>query len=68
MWFEDELLLIDYLNNDPLELIEKENTEKIRKIKSIIENKLVNDEISDMDMFFHKQDEAKRLCGIKCDA
>lgn len=61
MWFEDELLLIDYLNNDPLELIEKENTEKIKKIKAIIENKPVNDDITEIDMFFHKKDEAKRL-------
>lgn len=61
MWFEDELLLIDYLNNDPLELIEKENTEKIKKIKAIIDNKPVNDDISEVDMFFHKKDEAKRL-------
>lgn len=61
MWFEDELLLIDYLNNDPLELIEKENTEKLKKIKAIIDNKPVNDNITEIDMFFHKKDEAKRL-------
>lgn len=64
MWFENELLLIDYLNNDPLELIEKENTEKIKKIKAIIENKPINDSISEIDMFFHKKDEAKRLFQI----
>lgn len=64
MWFEDELLLIDYLNNDPLELIERENTEKIKKIKAIIENKPVNDTISEVDMFFHKKDESKRLFNI----
>jgi hypothetical protein len=61
LWFENELLLIDYLNNDPLELIEKENTEKLKKIKAIIENKPVNDDITEVDMFFHKKDEAKRL-------
>lgn len=61
MWFEEELLLIDFLNNDPLELIEKENTEKIKKIKAIIDNMPVNDNISEIDMFFHKKDEAKRL-------
>jgi hypothetical protein len=61
MWFEDELLLIDFLNNDPLELIEKDNTEKIKKIKAIIDNKPVNDNITEIDMFFHKKDEAKRL-------
>ncbi len=61
MWFEEELLLIDYLNNDPLELIEKENTEKLKKIKAITDNKPVNDNITEVDMFFHKKDEAKRL-------
>lgn len=64
MWFEEELLLIDYLNNDPLELIEKENTEKIKKIRAIIDNKPVNDTITEIDMFFHKKDEAKRLFVI----
>lgn len=61
LWFEDDLLLIDFLNNDPLELIEKENTEKMKKIKAIIDNKPVNDNITEIDMFFHKKDEAKRL-------
>ncbi|MBI3258942.1 MAG: hypothetical protein HYZ54_05650 [Ignavibacteriae bacterium] len=61
MWFEEELLLIDYLNNDPLELIEKENTEKLKKIKAIIDNKPIIDNITEIDMFFHKKDEAKRL-------
>ena len=61
LWFEDDLLLIDYLNNDPLELIEKENTEKIKKIKDIIENKPINDSLSEIDMFFHKKDQAKKL-------
>ena len=36
IWFENELLLIDYINNDPDDLIEKENAEKLRKIKNII--------------------------------
>lgn len=61
MWFEDELLLIDYLNNDPLELIEKENTEKLKKIKAIIDNNPVVDNLTEIDMFFHKKEEAKRL-------
>jgi hypothetical protein len=64
VWFEDDLLLIDYLNNDPLELIEKENTEKISKIKAIIDNKPIIDSLTEIDMFFHKKDEAKRLFFI----
>lgn len=61
MWFEEELLLIDYLNNDPLELIEKENTEKISKIKAIIDNKLITDNLTEIDIYFRKRDEAKQL-------
>lgn len=36
LWFENQLLLIDYLNNDPDDLIEKENAEKIKKINLLL--------------------------------
>ena len=56
-WFEDELFLVDYLNNDPDDLIEANNTEKIKKIKDIIDNKNVS--ITEIDMFFYKLEKAK---------
>lgn len=61
LWFEDELLLIDYLNNDPDDIIEKENQEKIKKIKEIIENK---SGIADVEAFLFGKEEAKRLFKI----
>lgn len=61
VWFENQLLLIDYLNNDPDDLIEKENAEKIKKIKSIIDNK---PELADADAFLFGKEEAKRLFRI----
>ena len=61
VWFENQLLLIDYLNNDPDDLIEKENAEKIKKIKSIIDNK---PELGDADSFLFGKEESKRLFRI----
>lgn len=61
LWFENQLLLIDYLNNDPDDLIEKENAEKIKKIKSIIDNK---PDLADVDSFLFGKEEAKRLFRI----
>lgn len=61
VWFENQLLLIDYLNNDPDELLEKENTEKIKKIKEILGESKENF----FDKFFFKLPEAKRLFYIK---
>lgn len=61
VWFENQLLLIDYLNNDPDDLIEKENAEKIKKIKSIIDTKL---ELADAESFLYGKEEAKRLFRI----
>lgn len=61
VWFENQLLLIDYLNNDPDDLIEKENAEKIKKIRSIIDNK---PELADADSFLFGKEEAKRLFRI----
>ena len=61
LWFENELLLIDYLNNDPEDLIKEENAEKIKKIKSIIDNK---PELADVEAFLFGKEEAKRLFRI----
>lgn len=54
-WFEDDLFLIDYINNDPDDE-EKQNTEKIRKIKKIIDGK---DELSEIEIFFYKKEKSK---------
>jgi len=62
IWFENELLLIDYINNDPDDLIEKENAEKLRKIKNIIENK--KSLYADVEAFLFGKDEAQRLFKI----
>lgn len=59
IWFENELLLIDYINNDPDDLIEKENAEKLKKIKNIIENK--KSLYADVEAFLYGKDEAQRL-------
>lgn len=61
MWFENQLLLIDYLNNDPDDLIEKENAAKLQKIKNIIDNK---PELADVEAFLYGKAEAKRLFKI----
>lgn len=61
LWFENQLLLIDYLNNDPDDLIEKENAVKLQKIKNIIDNK---PELADVEAFLFGKDEAKRLFRI----
>jgi len=58
MWFEENLLLIDYLNNDPYDLIEKENSEKVKKIREIVGVK--NNTLSEIDMFFNKNLVAKQ--------
>ncbi|MAB47070.1 MAG: hypothetical protein CMC05_00385 [Flavobacteriaceae bacterium] len=62
LWFENELLLIDYINNDPDDLIEKENAEKLRKIKNIIENN--KSVYSDVESFLFGKEEAQRLFKI----
>ncbi|MDP2820915.1 MAG: hypothetical protein Q8O39_01760 [bacterium] len=54
-WFEEDLFLIDYINNDP-EDEEKQNTEKIRKIKKIIDGR---DELSEIEIFFYKKEKSK---------
>jgi len=62
IWFENELLLIDYINNDPDDLIEKENATKLRKIKNIIENK--KSLYADVEAFLFGKEEAQRLFKI----
>ena len=54
-WFENDLLLVDYINNDPDDE-EKQNTEKIKRIKKIIDGK---DELSEIEMFFYKKERSK---------
>lgn len=61
MWFENQLLLIDYLNNDPDDLIEKENAVKLQRIKNIIDTK---PELADVESFLFGKEEAKRLFKI----
>lgn len=56
MWFENQLLLIDYLNNDPDDLIEKENAKKLQKIKNIIDNK---PDLADVDAFLYGKEKLK---------
>ena len=54
-WFEDDLFLVDYINNDPDDG-EGQNTEKIKKIKKIIDGK---DELSEIEIFFYKKERSK---------
>ncbi len=56
-WFENDLFLVDYINNDPDDE-EKQNTEKIKKIKKIIDGK---DELSEIEIFFYKKEKSKLL-------
>jgi hypothetical protein len=49
-WFEDDLIFIDYLNNDPDDIkIEMANTKKINEIKDIISK---DPELFKIDRFF----------------
>lgn len=54
-WFENDLFLVDYINNDPDDE-EKQNTEKIRKIRKIIDGK---DDFSEIEIFFYKKEKSK---------
>jgi len=54
-WFENDLFLVDYINNDPDDE-EGQNTEKIKKIKKIIDGK---DELSEIEIFFYKKEKSK---------
>jgi hypothetical protein len=56
-WFEEDLILIDYINNDPDDIkIESENTKKINEIKNIITQ---DPEMIEIDRFFGLLEESK---------
>jgi hypothetical protein len=56
-WFEEDLILIDYINNDPDDIkIESENTKKINEIKNIISQ---DPEMFEIDRFFGLREESK---------
>jgi hypothetical protein len=51
-WFEDDLIFIDYINNDPDDIkIENTNTKKINEIKNIIAQ---DPEMYEIEQFFGK--------------
>jgi len=51
-WFEDDLIFIDYINNDPDDIkIETTNTKKINEIKNIIAQ---DPEMYEIEQFFGK--------------
>ena len=51
-WFEDDLIFIDYINNDPDDIkIETTNTKKINEIKNIITQ---DPEMYEIEQFFGK--------------
>lgn len=65
-WFEDDLIFIDYLNNDPDEIkIESANTRKIDKIKQIIDQ---DPDYYSIDLYFALKPEAKEafVCFYEC--
>jgi hypothetical protein len=56
-WFEEDLILIDYINNDPDDIkIESENTKKINEIKNIISQ---DPEMFEINRFFGLREESK---------
>jgi hypothetical protein len=56
-WFEDDLIFVDYINNDPdEEKIEGTNTKKIQQIK-VIANQ--DPDLFEIDRFFNLRPEAK---------
>lgn len=56
-WFEDDLILIDYINNDPDDVkIETVNTKKINEIKNIISQ---DPETFEIDRYFGAYSEGK---------
>lgn len=57
-WFENDLFFYDYLNGDPDDLIEKENTEKIKKIEKVINGQSI---LSETDIYFGHKEESKKL-------
>jgi hypothetical protein len=58
-WFENDLIFIDYLNNDPDDIrIETTNTKKINEIKNIIAQ---DPEMFEIEQFFGKYSAGKEL-------
>lgn len=58
-WFEDDLIFIDYLNNDPdEEKIESINTKKVQQIGVIVNQ---DPDIFEIDRYFNLKQEAKQI-------
>lgn len=58
-WFEDDLIFIDYLNNDPdEEKIESINTRKVQQIGVIVNQ---DPDIFEIDRYFNLKQEAKEV-------
>ena len=58
-WFEDDLIFIDYINNDPdEEKIENINTKKVQQIGVIINQ---DPDIFEIDRYFNFKQEAKEI-------
>lgn len=58
-WFEDNLIFIDYLNNDPDEIkIESVNTKKVQQIGAIANQ---DPDIYEIDRYFNLKQDAKEL-------
>ncbi|PKQ69915.1 PDDEXK family nuclease [Raineya orbicola] len=58
-WFENDLIFIDYLNNDPdEERIENLNSQKVRLVKEIVNQ---DPDIYEIDRFFNLKQASKEL-------
>lgn len=58
-WFEDDLIFIDYLNNDPdEEKIESINTKKVQQIGAIVNQ---DPDVFEIDRYFNLKQEAKEV-------
>jgi hypothetical protein len=58
-WFEDDLIFIDYINNDPDDIkIESINTKKVKQIGEIANQ---DPDIYEIDRYFNLKQEAKEL-------
>ncbi len=58
-WFEDDLIFIDYINNDPdEEKIESLNTKKVQQIGAIINQ---DPDSFEIDRYFNLKQEAKQI-------
>jgi hypothetical protein len=58
-WFEDDLIFIDYLNNDPdEEKIESIDSKKVRLVKEIVNQ---DPDLYEIDRFFNLKQESKNI-------